>query len=96
MIAVEALDGIFRSTRGLIAESIKGLDSKTTLRYRCILKDLSLERLFNILETAYKKRKGVRSRNLSNNMAEIDSGASGSTATFATLDTAITFLPSAG
>jgi hypothetical protein len=53
---------------GLIAESIKGL--KRILRCRRILKDLTLETMLNELETAREERRGVRSRNLSTDMAK--------------------------
>jgi hypothetical protein len=53
---------------GLISESVKGL--KGILRCRRVLKDLALETLLSELETAREERRGVRSRNLSNNMTK--------------------------
>jgi hypothetical protein len=53
---------------GLIAESVKGL--KRILRFRRVLKDLTLETLLIELETAREHRRGVRSRNLSNDMSK--------------------------
>lgn len=53
---------------GLISESIKGL--KRVLRCRRVLQDLTLQTLLTELETAREERRGLRLRNVSNDMTK--------------------------
>jgi hypothetical protein len=53
---------------GLIAESIKGL--KRILRCRRVLQDLTLQTLLIELEKTREERRGIRSRNVSNDMTK--------------------------